>query len=75
MTNHPNRAWRAKMHYACAAYLAEWHWPDAGAGVLMPHQLRDMMRSSYVIGYTAGRESLQRGKSAAPDAPTAAREK
>lgn len=56
--NHPNRAWRRRMHDACAAWLGRWPWPDASAGaVLSSSELIDVMGQAYRAGYAAGRES------------------
>ena len=58
------------MHVACAQWLDQWRWPADGAGVLGPTQLHDLMAQSYLAGYEGGRESMQRGRLAAPAAPT-----
>lgn len=58
MTNHPNRGWRARMQAQCAGWLARWHWPADGAGLLTPDQLRDLMAQSFRAGYEAGRSDV-----------------
>ena len=39
------------------ARLTRYRWPDGGAQVMTPDQLRQLLRETYESGYTAGRES------------------
>ena len=47
------------MQRACTAWLAAWRWPENGLGLLTPDGLRSIMRTSYLSGYEAGRESAR----------------
>ncbi|MBA3774668.1 MAG: hypothetical protein H0X13_19890 [Ramlibacter sp.] len=61
--NHPNRAWRSRMHETAAAWLARW--PNRGeVGLLTREQLLSILRRSYIDGYEAGRASKTAPRSA-----------
>jgi hypothetical protein len=57
MANHPNRNWRRVMDAAAEAHLSGYCWPDGGAHVMTPDELREVLRAAFVAGYTAGRDS------------------
>lgn len=61
MTNHPNRNWRRVMNDAANAYLSRYRWPDEGAQVMTIDQLRNLLHSAFVAGYsTAKTQYIQR---------------
>lgn len=45
------------MHDAATVHVLRYAWPEGGAQVLTPEQLRKLIRDAYIDGYTAGRES------------------
>lgn len=57
VTNHPNRNWRARMRAAADQWLASVAIPPDGvAHVATPAQVRQMLRTAYLAGYTDARK-------------------
>lgn len=58
MTNHPNRAWRRRMHEHADAYVADRaaSWPADGAVVVLSRaDLERHIREAFQGGYACGR--------------------
>ncbi len=56
MVNHQNRNWRARMQASADQWMSTWALPAGPVGLVTVEQVRQLLRTAYLAGYTDGRK-------------------
>ena len=57
MSDHKSRNWQRLAHARCDQWLLRWRWPEDGAQLIAPDDLRKLLREAFMAGYRSGREN------------------